>query len=122
MANVLAVFLGGGLGSLLRYALSVWIPVTKDMVFPWATFIANVCASLILGLLVGISVRTPFDQRTQLFLLVGFCGGFSTFSTFSKEAFALLERGAYLQTLIYILTSIGVCVAAMAWGYYYTHK
>ena len=122
MNNLIAVFLGGGLGAISRYALSLLLPLTKANAFPWATFSANIAASIILGLLVGISLRSELDHRTQLFLMVGFCGGFSTFSTFSKEVFTLFEQEAYTLGITYALSSVVVCVFAVALGYWISNN
>ncbi len=121
MTKLLAVFIGGGLGSVLRYALSLAIPTNKAHDFPWPTFTANVLASALLGVLLAWTLRSPLDQRIRLFLMVGLCGGFSTFSTFSKEVFLLIERGTYFAALSYALASVVVCVLAIAIAYTITN-
>ncbi|MCL4146470.1 UNVERIFIED_CONTAM: hypothetical protein GTU68_047683 [Idotea baltica] len=110
------VFLGGGLGSLLRYGISVYWPTSNVATFPWATFWANVGASILLGLFVGMSLKFSMDKNSQLFLIVGLCGGFSTFSTFSKEVFVMIEAGHFSLSLIYVLASVLVCVGAIFVG------
>ncbi|MEO1450823.1 MAG: fluoride efflux transporter CrcB, partial [Bacteroidota bacterium] len=104
--NWLAVMLGGALGSALRYGISLWIPYTSPN-FPWATFWANMGACLILAVAWRYDLRTPdFDPAFRLLILTGFCGGFSTFSTFSLETFKLIQAGAFGVALLYTIGSI----------------
>jgi CrcB protein len=112
MVSWIAVFVGGGLGSLVRWRISQWLPVTDN--FPWATFVANVLASAILAA-AAIYFSEKENQHTQqaLLIMTGFCGGFSTFSTFSLETFRLMDNGRYGLALIYVLASVACCLAAM---------
>lgn len=106
----LAVFIGGGIGSILRYAISKWIPVQAGS-FPTATFLANVCACLLLGLAWSyVSKHTDLNPHLKLLVLVGVCGGFSTFSTFSIETLRLLEGGKPFLALTYVLISVIACL------------
>jgi len=84
MQTLVLVFLGGGAGSLCRYAISSWL-THIDGVMPWATLSANVAACLILGLLIRYNVDHTMQSSAWLLLATGFCGGFSTFSTFAGE-------------------------------------
>lgn len=116
MLAYIAVFVGGGLGSLLRWKISSVIPYSEG--FPWATFIANVAASTILALAAIFFAKKPEAPSYQLLLVMtGFCGGFSTFSTFSLETFKLLDAGRWPLALLYISASIGVCVLAVWFVY-----
>jgi len=110
--NFLAVFIGGGLGSVLRYALSLLIPASSNG-FPLATFLANVLASVILVLAVKWSLSTAPDSRMVLLVTTGFCGGFSTFSTFSLENIQLISEGFIGVALLNVLLSLAVCFGLM---------
>lgn len=103
--NWLAVFIGGGIGSLLRFTIGK-IPFTVN--FPLNTFISNTIACAVLG--VSIYFLKPQTQFWQLFVFVGVCGGLSTFSTFSKETFDLFQAGNYLIALTNIIVSVGTCI------------
>ena len=103
------VFIGGGLGSMCRYGIARLLQA-HDLTFPLATFIANALACIVLGALVGISLKGEMESATKLLLMTGFCGGFSTFSTFSSETFQLLQTGNYLYAFINIGLSIMVCL------------
>ena len=92
--NFLLVGLGGGIGSMLRYASSLLIP---SRFFPWSTFAVNITGSFIIGIILALSMRDEvFMNNWKLFLATGICGGFTTFSSFSAEVVALLQRAQYL--------------------------
>ena len=111
--NVLLVFLGGGTGSALRYLVGRWI---GSAVFPWATFAVNAVGSLVIGLLGGWASRFGWCESVRLTLTVGLCGGFTTFSTFSKESLALAEAGRWFAFAAYAIGSVAFGIAAAALG------
>lgn len=111
--NFLFVALGGALGATCRYGLSL---ITVKMDFPLMTFITNLLGAFIIGLIAGFAVRKNVSSGLVLFLKTGFCGGFTTFSTFSLEALTLLQKGAYLTAGLYAVLSLVLCVAGVALG------
>ena len=113
--NALFVFVGGGTGSVLRYLVGMWIDSTA---FPWATFAVNAVGSLAIGLFGGWAARFGWSEALQLSLTTGLCGGFTTFSTFSKESIALAESGRWSAFAAYAFGSVAVGIAAVALGYW----
>jgi len=114
MNHFLAIFIGGGIGSMLRYALSLWLGKHSSG-FPTATFAANVLSCLVLGLAwIYLEKHVSLDSGLKLMILVGFCGGFSTFSTFSLETFKLLEEGKLAIAFLYVILSVIACLVVLA--------
>ena len=105
MSAFLWVFLGGGLGSMCRYGIARLLS-PYHLVFPYATLLANVLSCILLGYLMGLSLRQEVSATYKLLLMTGFCGGFSTFSPFSNETFSLLESGHYALGLLNIGGSV----------------
>jgi len=112
--NFLWVFLGGGIGSILRYAVGLCIGAAT---FPWATLAVNVGGSFAIGLFGGLSERLGWPEAVRLALTVGLCGGFTTFSTFSKESLALAQSGRWCAFSAYAFGSIAIGFIAVALGY-----
>lgn len=111
-SQAIAIFVGGGLGSLCRYLLSLRIVRISEAHLPWATIWANVLSCIVLALgLYYFSTRPESPVWQRLFILVGFCGGFSTFSTFSLENFQLLRQGQMAFLAINVLVSLIFCLA-----------
>lgn len=113
--EVLYVFVGGGLGSLCRYGIGKAAGAWESQL-PLGTILANVLACLMLGMIVGWSLKYADNKALHLFLAVGFCGGFSTFSTFSLENVTLWQQGAYTAALANILISLVVCILCVLAG------
>ena len=114
MLKYIAIFIGGGLGSALRYGISIWASQWWSAL---GTLISNSLSSLILGISIGIlSVSTEEPKLIYLFIAVGFCGGFSTFSTFSNEAFHFIQSGQTNQALIHIFANMALSILAILAG------
>ncbi len=123
MKELLAVFIGSGLGGLSRFGLGKWINSWHNQHFPYGTFAVNVMACFILGLAIGLADHKQLLSPTaRLFLTVGFCGGFSTFSTFSLETISLFQQGHNSSLVLYILGSILLCVAATFGGLFIAER
>ena len=105
MPSWIFVFFGGGLGSVARWFIARWL-TPQEGSFPIGTFVANISACLILGLLMGYHIKYPMAQQHRLLLMMGFCGGFSTFSTFSAEIMILLKSGNHLLSFTYAGASL----------------
>lgn len=113
MLDCLAVGLGGFAGSVLRY-LAGRLPLQSPEGFPYATLIINVLGSFAIGLIAAVAAKhADIDPRLVLFLRVGLCGGFTTFSTFSSETFSLLRAGSYVGAAAYVLLSVLLGVLAV---------
>lgn len=122
MLNVISVFIGGGIGSVLRYLVNITFGKTvlcQNCALPLATLSVNIAGSFLLGFIYAIiAQKTGFPPSVKLALTVGFCGGLTTFSTFSVEAFDLLKNGEIFAGAGYILTSVVVCVIMTGIGIY----
>ena len=115
--SFLFVAIGGALGSVLRYFLSLVIP--KAAGFPWPTFVANVLGCLCIGIFSGLFLKCgTLSPNLKLFLVTGFCGGFTTFSTFASENLALLQSGKIGLFAVYALSSFVLGIAACVAGLY----
>lgn len=107
---------GGGAGANARYWLGTWIKSLQHAVaFPWATFTINVLGSLVLGVVVALCVHPTDESRKNWYLLlgVGFCGGFTTFSTFSYETLELLRTGRAGAAVLYVFGSVAAGLFAV---------
>ncbi len=119
MNKIALVFLGGGIGSICRHLISVSLTPLEHDAFPFATFAANLMGCLIIGLLVG---KVNLSSQMNLLLVTGFCGGFTTFSTFSKESLFLFEHHQTVLALLYIFSSIIIGTILVWLGYAITHN
>lgn len=116
MLNILAIFIGGGLGSLSRYGISIMLR-TYSMDFPFATLLVNIIGSLILGFTIALFWnKAHLNDTVRLAIAVGFCGGLTTFSTFSWETFDLIKNGEFILAVIYALISVLTCILAVSLG------
>lgn len=114
--HLLLVFLGGGMGSALRFLISKYMN-NPQLSFPYGTFTVNILGSLILGIVLGWAMKNnALNSDLHIILAVGFCGGFTTFSTFAFENQALLKSGDYLHFIIYTIGSIILGLLAIVFG------
>jgi fluoride exporter len=115
--NPLALFsvaLGGALGSLARYLVGIYAGRWLGTAFPWGTLFINVSGSFLIGAFAeAFALRWNSAFSTRVFLVVGICGGYTTFSTFSLEIVTLIGRGEMLAAMIYIAASVLLSVAAL---------
>ena len=113
MRQLLLVFFGGGFGSVTRFVLGKWISTLHQHHFPWGTLAANVGACLAVGFFIGLADHKQIiSPASRIFWVVGFCGGFSTFSTFSVETINLIQQGFTISSFSYLLASVALCVGA----------
>ena len=116
MKQVLLVFVGGGIGSALRYMVGKFLK-TSASGFPWSTFSVNVLGSLLIGILMGVTLKnSSFSENQTLLLITGLCGGFTTFSAFAYENQVFLKEGDFTSFFIYTFGSIGLGLAAVFLG------
>lgn len=113
MLNILAVGAGGFLGSVCRYLISL-IPISEATVFPIKTFIINIIGCIAIGVIaVSVSRNVEMGPQMLLFMKVGLCGGFTTFSTFALETADLMKAGHMGAALLYVLLSVLIGVAVI---------
>ena len=118
--DVIIVGIGSGIGGICRYLISLTMGHAGNG-FPWGTFAANVTGCLLIGLLWGVTSRFQnLSPAFSLLFMVGFCGGFTTFSTFSKEGLTMLQTNNYIFFLFYAIGSVILGIMAVALGYYTT--
>lgn len=116
MKTLLFVFVGGGLGSCCRYLISKWLNPIADFL-PFGTLTANILSCIVLGMGAYL-FEAKFTEHSMVrtLVLVGFCGGFSTFSTFSNEAVQFMRNGQNNNMVIYVLSSLILCNLAIGLG------
>lgn len=118
MKNLLFVFIGGGFGSVLRFLLGKWLNNTENGI-PFGTFVANILGSLLIGVILGFAAKSDtLNQNQTLLLATGFCGGFTTFSTFAYENHIFLKSGDFTSFALYTITSFVAGFLAVFAGMY----
>ena len=111
---ILAVAAGGALGSVARYLVGIGSGKLFGTDFPWGTLLINVTGSFLIGAFVGLfAVKWDLSQAARVFLTVGICGGYTTFSTFSLDAYYLMERGQILASSAYVGASVALSAGAL---------
>ena len=111
---ILAVAIGGAIGSVARYLVGIGSGKLFGVGFPWGTLIINVTGSFLTGAFVGLfATKWDLPQAARVFLTVGICGGYTTFSTFSLDAWYLIERGQTVASAAYMIGSVVLSVAAL---------
>ena len=118
--NYLCIAAGGALGSMARFGASEWIVARHASPFPFAVLLVNATGSFLIGALaacIGPNERWAASEGTRLFWLVGVCGGYTTFSSFSLQTFDLLRKGAPGLAGLNVLGSVAACLAAVYLGY-----
>ncbi len=125
--NLILIAIGGALGSVSRYLSSEAIVRLAKLLhfpcnFPWGTFFVNVTGSMIAGVVYYFVVKNfnSFDPRLKNFIIVGFLGGFTTFSAFCLDVFRLTTAGQHLQAFAYVSLSVILAVLALFFGFYAT--
>ncbi len=114
--QLLLVFVGGGFGSMLRFIIGKFLNNSQNGI-PYGTFAANIIGSLLIGVILGLAAKNDSLTSNQTLLLAtGFCGGFTTFSTFAYENHVLLKSGDFSSFAIYTITSFIVGFLAVFFG------
>lgn len=118
MKAVLLVFIGGGFGSVLRYWIGKLLNNPNDGI-PYGTFAANIIGSLLIGIILGLAAKNDaLSQNQTLLLATGFCGGFTTFSSFAYENHVFLKTGDFTSFALYTIASFVVGFLAVFLGLY----
>ena len=112
LQSLALVFVGGGIGSLARYSVSLGIRQFPAAVLPWATLISNVTSCLVIAIAL-VLYGDKLSENMRLFLFVGFCGGFSTFSTFSVETLEIIRRGEIWLAMLNVLINVIFCLVVL---------
>tara|TARA_Y100000816_G_scaffold19291_1_gene12566 strand:+ start:173 stop:547 length:375 start_codon:yes stop_codon:yes gene_type:complete len=117
MAILLSIFLGGGFGALLRFLISEQINRLFLNSFPFGTIVVNVLGAFLIGLAVSyFSGKVNFSQNMKMFLIIGFLGGFTTFSTFNLDFYQLFSNGEIVASLLYLFATFILTVIAFYLG------
>ncbi len=115
--NIIAIALGGALGSVLRYGLMSTAGRVLGTGFPWGTLAVNIIGCVAMGVVIGVLAKlSAGDALWRSFLCVGVLGGFTTFSAFSLDAVVMVERGALMPAALYIIGSVVLSIAGLSAG------
>ncbi len=116
MKNIIYIFIGGGAGSIFRYLIQLAINQSVMTKFPLGTFVVNIIGCFLIGAFYSLSERLNLSNEVRLLLTVGFCGGFTTFSTFSTENLNLLRENLYGTFFLYTFLSVVVGIVSVFAG------
>lgn len=111
--NYLLIALGSALGGMARHAVGAWSLSLWGPAFPWGTLIVNILGSFIIGV---VAMANGLGEQAKLFLAVGLCGGFTTFSAFSVQTLNLIEAGAWGYVALNVAGSVALCLLAVGFG------
>lgn len=107
MRSILFVGIGGAIGSVFRYTLSLFIGRHVPIAFPFGTFLVNISGCFLIGLFYSIAAKyAGLNPEWRLFLITGICGGYTTFSTFSYDGLILFKQGSGLSFILYVIGSV----------------
>jgi CrcB protein len=112
----LYLVIGGVFGTLARYSLGGWVHSWAGATFPWGTLVINLLGSFLLGVAVRGAELSSLSLELRGMLTIGFCGAFTTFSTFTFETVALMQEGAWARASLYAFGSLGMGLLAVALG------
>ena len=122
--TTLWIALGGALGTVARYWIAIWmLPLSRNL--PWGTIGINVVGSFMIGFIGTLTLETgrhPLPETARLFVMVGFCGGFTTFSSFSLQTFGLMRGGEWTRALVNVALSVFLCLGSVALGHVFAAK
>lgn len=120
MWNALWIFVGGGLGSLARWGLSGWVANAFGETFPWGTVLVNISGCFVIGLfatVTGPEGRWLASGTFRQFFMLGICGGYTTFSSFSLQTLALAQEGQWFKAVANVLLSVALCLLGVWLGH-----
>lgn len=118
MKSIFLVFIGGGFGSVLRFLIGKWLNSSENGI-PYGTFAANIIGSLLIGIILGLAAKNESISESQTLLLAtGFCGGFTTFSSFAYENHVFLKSGDFTSFAFYTIASFVIGFLAVFGGIY----
>jgi len=119
--SLLIAGFGGFIGTVLRFLVSRYFQVHSSSLFPWGTFVVNMIGCFLIGIIFGLSERTNLiSPEWRIFLTIGFCGGFTTFSTFSNDTFILIQDKEWFQMILYTSLSFFLGLVAVYLGRFLT--
>lgn len=118
--NIISIFIGGGIGAVSRYLIGFNLAKHFEINLPLSTFLVNILGSFIIGFLYFLFIeKADINPAMKLALTVGFCGGLTTFSTFSLELFEMIGNHQIFHAFSYIILSVTICLLMTAIGAYF---